>query len=172
MPLLSYQKLTGYVDRTLPKPSPTIVTGEVISPNPAYATWNAGDQRALILIQSSLTEEAMAKTLVHSTSRDVWIALESSFHHDSLERTHTLRDSLRHLKKGSSTVPEFSKKFKNICDQLQAIGQPLKEDDKIHWFLCGLGSSFETFSTTQRLITPKPKFRDLVSQAKSHEMFL
>ncbi|GJZ69162.1 putative RNA-directed DNA polymerase, partial [Tanacetum coccineum] len=55
---------------------------------------------------------------------------------------------------------------------LSAIGHPLDEDDKSHWFLCGLGSSFETFSTTQRLITPRPKFRDLVSQAESHEMFL
>nr|GEZ14261.1 hypothetical protein [Tanacetum cinerariifolium] len=53
-----------------------------------------------------------------------------------------------------------------------AIGQPLRHDDKSHWFLCGLGSSFETFSTTQRLITPRPKFCDLVSQSESREMFL
>ena len=59
-----------------------------------------------------------------------------------------------------------------MCDQLTAIGHPVTDDDKSHWFLCGLGSSFETFSTTQRLITPRPSFRDLVAQAESHELFL
>ncbi|GKB70318.1 zinc finger, CCHC-type containing LTR copia-type gag-polypeptide [Tanacetum coccineum] len=75
----------------------------------------------------------MAETLGHTTSHAVWSALEDTYRHDSLERTHTLRDSLRHLKKGSSTVSDFSHKFKGICDQLQAIGHPLDEDDKSHW---------------------------------------
>ncbi|KAJ9535240.1 hypothetical protein OSB04_un001672, partial [Centaurea solstitialis] len=154
----------GYVDGSIKQPSPTILTGETPSSNPAYASWIAVDQRALILIQSSLSEDAMAETLGHSTSHAIWSAQEDAYRHDSLERTHTLRDSLRHLKKGSSTVSDFSRKFKGICDQLQAIGHPLNEDDKSHWFLCGLGSSFETFSTIQRLITP-----DLT---ESHEMFL
>lgn len=172
LPLLSYQKLTGYVDGSIPKPAPTIVTGEQTVPNPAYASWIAADQRALILLQSSLSEEAMAETLGHDTSHAVWTALEATYRHDSLERTHTLRDSLRLLKKGNTSVTDFSRKFKAICDQLAAIGHPLSEEDKSHWFLCGLGSSFETFSTSQRLISPRPLFRDLVSQAESHEMFL
>ena len=36
-------------------------------------------------------------------------------------------------------------KFKALCDQLSAIGQPVDESDKLHWFLCGLGASFVTF---------------------------
>ncbi|GJR41372.1 retrovirus-related pol polyprotein from transposon RE1 [Tanacetum coccineum] len=105
-------------------------------------------------------------------ARAIWCALEAAYSHDSVERMHTLRDSLRQIKKGSSTVVEFARKFKAICDQLNAIGHPLDDTDKSHWFLCGLGSSFETFSTTQRLIRPRPSFRDLVSQAENHELFL
>ena len=169
---LGYQKLTGYIDGTIAAPSPTIITSTTTSPNPAYATWIAADQRALILIHSSLYEEAMAETLGHTTTHAIWCALEAAYSHDSVERMHTLRDSLRQIKKGSSTVAEFAPKFKAICDQLNAIGHPLDDTDKSHWFLCGLGSSFETFSTTQRLIRPRPSFRDLVSQAESHELFL
>ncbi|GKE03216.1 putative RNA-directed DNA polymerase, partial [Tanacetum coccineum] len=80
--------------------------------------------------------------------------------------------SLHEIKKGSSTIVEFARKFKAICDQLNAIGHPLDDTDKSHWFLCGLGSSFETFSTTQCLIRPRPSFCDLVSQAENHELFL
>ncbi|GJT51449.1 retrovirus-related pol polyprotein from transposon TNT 1-94 [Tanacetum coccineum] len=115
LPLLAYQKLTGYVDGSIPKLSAMITTGDTSSPNPAYVSWIVADQRALILIQSSLSEEAMAKTLGHSTSHDVWSALADIYQHDSLERIHTLKDSLRHLKKGTSTVSEFSRKFKTIC---------------------------------------------------------
>ncbi|GKD28594.1 putative RNA-directed DNA polymerase [Tanacetum coccineum] len=142
MPLLAYQKLTGYVDGSIPMPSSTITSGESTSPNPAYSSWVAADQRALILIQSSLSEEAMAETLGNSTSHSLWSALKEVYCHDSVERMHTLRDSLRNLQKGSSTVVEFARKFKAICDQLTAIGHPLDETDKSHWFLSGLGSSF------------------------------
>ncbi|KAJ0564868.1 hypothetical protein HanIR_Chr06g0256381 [Helianthus annuus] len=85
---------------------------------------------------------------------------------------HTLRDSLRQLTKGQSIVAEFGRKFKLICEQLAAIGHAVKEHDKHHWFLCGLGAAFETFSTSQRAIVPRSSFRDLLAQAESHEMFL
>lgn len=48
----------------------------------------------------------------------------------------------------------------------------MDELDKSHWFLIGLGSSFEHFSVTYRAIKPAPTFLDLVSQAESHELFL
>ncbi|GJR82122.1 retrovirus-related pol polyprotein from transposon RE1 [Tanacetum coccineum] len=86
----------------------------------------------------------MAKTLGHTTSKFVWCALADAYSHDSIERMHTLHDSLCHLQKGTSTVAEFGRKIKAIY----------------------------TFSTTQRLIRPRPKFRDLISQAESHELFL
>ncbi|GJR00285.1 retrovirus-related pol polyprotein from transposon TNT 1-94 [Tanacetum coccineum] len=148
--LLAYQKLIGYIDGSILSPLPTMVTNNVIASNPFYITWLSTDQRALILIQSSLPKEEMAETLGHKTTGAVWCTLE----------------------KVSSTVGEFGRKFKHICDQLTAIGHPVEEYDKIHWFLYGLGSSFETFSTIQRLIMPRPTFRDLISQVESHELFL
>ncbi|GJV32261.1 DNA-directed DNA polymerase [Tanacetum coccineum] len=132
LPLLAYQKLTGYIDGPIATPSPTIVNDSVSSPNPAYSSWITGDQRALLLIQSSLSEEAMAETLGHTTAKDVWCALPDAYSHDSVERMHILRDSLRQLQKGTSTVAELGRKFKALCDQLNAIGHPLDETDKIH----------------------------------------
>ncbi|XP_071739061.1 uncharacterized protein [Rutidosis leptorrhynchoides] len=145
---MEYQNLTGYVNGTIPWLSPTITSGDTVTSNPAYLSWVATDQRALILIQSSLLKEAMAETLGQNTSDAVWTTLERAYRHASVERVHTLRDSVQNLKKGSSSVVEFSKKFKGTCDQPQATGQPISEDDKFHWILCGLGFTFETFSTT------------------------
>ncbi|KAJ9555163.1 hypothetical protein OSB04_009777 [Centaurea solstitialis] len=172
LPLLAYQKLSGHIDGSIAKPPSTITTNDATNPNPAYATWLDSDQRALILIQSSVSEEAMSEVLGLDDARSVWRALEAAYSHDSVERMQTLRDSLRTLQKGNSSVVDYGRKFKTICDQLSAIGHPVDDMDKSHWFLCGLGPSFETFSTTQRVVKPSPAFRDLLSQAEGHELFL
>ncbi|GJV84934.1 putative RNA-directed DNA polymerase [Tanacetum coccineum] len=40
--------------------------------------------------------------------------------------------SLRNLSKGTSTVSDYGRQFKGICDKLAAIGQPVDEMDKLH----------------------------------------
>ncbi|PWA40684.1 zinc finger, CCHC-type, Gag-polypeptide of LTR copia-type [Artemisia annua] len=171
LPLFSYQKLTNHIDGTPAPPATTLAEDKPI-PNPAFKTWNNLDQRAVILLNSSLTEEAAAEVLGLSTARAIWIALQSAYSNSSVERIHSLRDSLRNLSKGTSTVSDYGRNFKAICDKLSAIGHPVAEMDKLHWFLCGLGTSFETFSTAIRTSKPSPVFRDLLSQAESHEIFL
>lgn len=92
--IIDYQKLNGYVNGSIPQPSATLITGDTASPNYAYASWIAADQHALILIQSLLFEEAITRTLGHTTSHEVWNALSNTYQHDSLELTRTLRDSI------------------------------------------------------------------------------
>ncbi|KAK1432520.1 hypothetical protein QVD17_09417 [Tagetes erecta] len=58
-----------------------------------------------------------------------------------------------------------------LCEQLAAIGHAVAETDKLHWFLRGLGPSYEGFSIVIRAIKPAPLFRDLVAQAESHDLF-
>lgn len=60
------------------------------------------------------------------------------------------------------SVYDFGRKFKALCDQLTAVGQPVDDFDKIHWFLCGLGPSFEGFSNVVRTTHPVSLFRDLL----------
>lgn len=172
LPIFTYQQLSGHIDDTSSSPPPTITEENKTISNPALALWNDADQRAIILLHSSLTEETAAKVLGLSTARQIWQALESAYSNCSVERIQSLRDSLRQLTKGTSSVPDYSRRFKAICDQLSAIGHPVVEIDKLHWFLCGLGPSYETFSTAIRATKPAPVFRDLVTQAESHELFL
>ncbi|KAM0033819.1 hypothetical protein Hdeb2414_s0016g00490351 [Helianthus debilis subsp. tardiflorus] len=145
LPLLAYQKLVSHVDGSRSPPSSTITVEAKEVSNPDYATWLDEDQRAVLILNSSLTEEAVAEVLGLSSARQIWLALQAAYSNTSLERMHLLRDSLRQLTKGSASVTEFGQKFKAICDQLAAIGQPVTDTDKTHWFLCGLGASFENF---------------------------
>nr|GEU38958.1 putative zinc finger, CCHC-type [Tanacetum cinerariifolium] len=134
----------SHVDGSIAHPSTTIIVEYKELPNLAYTTWFETDQQAVILLKSSLSDEAAAEVIGLSSSAQIWDAL----------KTHSGRI------------------FKALCDQLSAIGQPVDESDKLHWFFYGLGASFKTFSTAIRASKPHPSFRDLVSQAESHEPFL
>lgn len=172
VPVLASHDLLGFVDGTVPPPPATLTdeSGKV-SPNPDYTTWYAKDQRILSLLQSSLTEESMAEVIGASSSRAVWLALEAAFSHDSESRAHQLREELQMLKKGTLSVAEYGRKFKLLCDQLAAIGRPVDNSDKTHWFLRGLGSQFTSFSDVRMALTPRPALRDLIHQAQSFELF-
>ncbi|GJV10395.1 ribonuclease H-like domain-containing protein [Tanacetum coccineum] len=56
------KKLTNHIDGTT-APSATITSGDQSIPNPTFTTWNDFDQRTVILLNSSLTEEAAAEVL-------------------------------------------------------------------------------------------------------------
>ncbi|KAM0054710.1 putative RNA-directed DNA polymerase [Helianthus debilis subsp. tardiflorus] len=172
LPLLAHPKLVGHVDGSDSPPPATVTVDSKEVPNPDYASWVDKDQRAILILNSSLTEEAVAEILGLTSARQIWCALEAAYSNTSLERVHLLRDSLRQLTKGSSTVAEFGRKFKAVCDQLTAIGQPVPETDKTHWFLCGLGSDFESWSTAIRTNRDPLSFRELLTKAESQEQFL
>ena len=171
-PILACQNLLGFVDgsKSAPSITNTNTTGQSV-PNPAYETWRIQDQRLLSLILSSLTEESMAEVIGCSTSRAVWLSLEAAFSHSSKSRELRLKDDLQLMKKGSRSVAEYGRLFKSLCDQLAAIGRPVDDTDKAHWFLRGLGSSFSSFSAAQMALTPLPTFCDLLSKAESFSLF-
>ncbi|XP_068646276.1 uncharacterized protein [Aristolochia californica] len=113
----------------------------------------------------------MAAVVGLSTSRDVWVAVESTFSHHSKARELRLKDDLQLMKHGTKPVAEYARTFKALCDQLHAIGRPVEDIDKVHWFLRGLGAEFSSFSTAQMALTTLPYFADLVSKAESFELF-
>ncbi|KAM0066727.1 putative RNA-directed DNA polymerase [Helianthus debilis subsp. tardiflorus] len=170
-PLLTYHQVLNHIDGTLSAPSPTISANNKTVTNPEYTDWIQTDQKAIIVLTTSLTEEALAVIVGLSTAREIWLALESAFCNASVERIQNLRDNLRLTQKGDKSVSEYGRSFKAICDQLQAIGHPVDPIDQTHWFLCGFGPAFETFSTTVRATRPAPAFADLLTRAESHELF-
>lgn len=144
-PLFAYQKLSGHLDGTLTQPPPTIISDHKIVPNPALSSWQENDQRVILIFNASLTEESSAEVLGLTNARDIWLALENAYSNSSVERIHSLHNMLRQINKWTTSVSDFGRRFKTLCDKLAAIGNPVADIDKVHWFLCGLGASFETF---------------------------
>ncbi|XP_057443390.1 uncharacterized protein LOC130735401 [Lotus japonicus] len=53
------------------------------------------------------------------------------------------------MRRGSLSVSEYGQKFRNICDQLAAIGAPVANDDKVHWFPVRWDRSSESANLAQ-----------------------
>ncbi|GJV33134.1 hypothetical protein Tco_1393534 [Tanacetum coccineum] len=88
-PLLILQKLTNHIDGTT-APSATITSGDQCIPNPAFTNWNDFDQRTVILLNSSLTEEAAAEVLGLTTAHAIWtVLLETAYSNSPVERIHS-----------------------------------------------------------------------------------
>lgn len=75
------------------------------------------------------------------------------------------------MKHRSKPVTGHARAFKALCNQLHAIGRPIDDVDKVHWFLRSLGYDVDSFSTTQMALTPLPNVANLVSKVKSFEIF-
>lgn len=171
LPVLSWHDLLPHIDGSVEPPSAMTTNDEDTEVvNLAYAQWKSKDQRVLSLLQSSLTEEALAEILNCSTARAVWVTLESAYSYSTDSRAHQLRDELQLLKRGTMPVIEYSRKFKLLCDQLASISHLVIESDKRHWYLRGLGLAFKSFADVRLAISPIPQFTDLVHQAMNYKL--
>ncbi|PWA56113.1 gag-polypeptide of LTR copia-type [Artemisia annua] len=101
--VLDFHTLSAHVAADATPPPALITVAGKSSPNPDAAAWFDKDQKAVLLIKSSLTEEAAAEVLGLKGARDIWTALEQAYSNASVERIHSLRDSLRLIKKGTSS---------------------------------------------------------------------
>ncbi|KAD5316887.1 hypothetical protein E3N88_16833 [Mikania micrantha] len=65
--LFTYQKLLDHVLGKSPQPAAFIVDGDKSITNPSFSSWNETYQKAVLLLLSSLTEEAAAEVIGYST---------------------------------------------------------------------------------------------------------
>jgi hypothetical protein len=89
-------------------------------------TWRGGlPTNVSFVFFSSLTEESFAEIVGLSTTREVWLALETAFNHRSKAPEIHLKDELQLMKRGSRPVTNFARAFKSLYDQFHAIGSPV-----------------------------------------------
>ncbi|KAJ9682671.1 hypothetical protein PVL29_018569 [Vitis rotundifolia] len=62
------------------------------------------------------------------------------------------------MKRDTKLVAEYAHTFKTLCDQLHAIGRPVEDTNKVHWFLHGLGTDFFSFFYRSDGSHPSPLF--------------
>lgn len=63
--------------------------------------------------------------------KGIWKSLKEAFAQDTKDRERSLITRLHTCKKDSSSISNYIKRLKGICDELAAIQKPISADDKI-----------------------------------------
>ncbi|KAF6175675.1 hypothetical protein GIB67_022677 [Kingdonia uniflora] len=122
------------------------------------------------MINSTLSEEIFSHVVGLEISREVWKALGSTLAQHSKARELQLKHALQECKRGNSTIDEYLRTFKNICDSLGAIGCSVPDEDKSYWLLQGLGPNYESFITTMLAKPLIPSYQEAVASLKIYDL--
>uniref|UniRef100_A0A1J3GWB8 Retrovirus-related Pol polyprotein from transposon TNT 1-94 n=1 Tax=Noccaea caerulescens TaxID=107243 RepID=A0A1J3GWB8_NOCCA len=166
---LSSQMLMGYVTGDTPRPAPTISvrTGEQVTEesNPDFVKWIRTDQLIKAWIFGSLSEEALKNIYGLGTSHEVWSYLAKKYNRVSATRKLDLQRRIQTTAKLQKPMAQYLSEIKFLCDQLDSIGCPISEHEKIYGVLNGLGKEYESICTVIEDSMdkfPSPCFEDVV----------
>ena len=96
--------------------------------------------------------------------------LETTFNHHLKSRELIFKNDLQLMKHDTKLSGEYARTFKTICDQLHAIGKPVRTLIKCISSFMDSEPIFQLFLLLTWL-SPLPCFADLVSKAESFELF-
>ncbi|KAK2972647.1 hypothetical protein RJ640_003025 [Escallonia rubra] len=168
--LIESQDLLGFINGDIIAPDSEVNSsdGNQRVPNPDFTSLVRTDRLVKAWITGTLSEEALGVVVGLKTSADVWKALGDAFSQNSQAREFELLAQLQ-VKKGNASLSDHLRDFKKTCDQLNAIGKPVTDQNKVFWLLSGLGPKYESFATTM-LKPPVPSYADLIPLLQSHEL--
>lgn len=138
--------------------------------NPDYTSWVRTDRLIKAWITGTLAEDVLGNAVGAKTSLDLWNALVAALAQASEAREFDLLSKMQfHIKKDTDTLVDHLNGFKEICDNLNAIGKPLPDKRKVFALLTNLGPAFEAFSTTM-LKPPVPSYAEVIPLLQSHAL--
>ncbi|CAA7059936.1 unnamed protein product [Microthlaspi erraticum] len=147
------QRLLGFITGGIPPPLPTLTVTDLTGAtsqarNPAYTTWCQTDQVVRSWLLRSFSDTILR--LVHrcTSSYDVWMALSNHFNKVSSNRLFELHGRLQNITKAGKTMTAYLQEIKDLCDQLDAIGNPVSTKMHVYHALHGLGHEYEPVKTT------------------------
>lgn len=142
---LSSQTLLGYItgEQTRPPETTMVRNGDVNTEtaNPEFTKWLQKDQLILAWIYGTLTEDALKSVYGLHSSHEVWLALAKKYNRVSATRRLDLQRRVQTTVKGTKTMVAYLSEIKSLCDQLDSIGAPITEHEKIYGVLNGLGKN-------------------------------
>jgi len=150
VPFLEGQNLFGHVDGSTPRPPQLVpdTTSSLLIANPGYQTWYHQDRMIFSAIISTLSVEALPHVIGLSTSREVWLTLETLFSAQSQSRILQLKQQLATLKKGAQSISAYFQKAQGFSHLLAAIGKPVDASELVSNILAGLGPDYDPLVTS------------------------
>nr|XP_048334320.1 uncharacterized protein LOC107421892 isoform X2 [Ziziphus jujuba var. spinosa] len=158
--LLYGYALTGYVDGSLPCPSP--------SSNLAYLFWTRQDHLLFGSLLASLSPDLASMVVSAKTSRELWSKLWLIYAKPSGSRIIRLREKLVQPQ-GSCSITTYMFEIKAAADELALLDEPLKDEEITIYVLKGLNPDLKGISAALRSGDTEISFEDLHERLLEYE---
>jgi hypothetical protein len=174
VPFLEGQNLFGYVNGTTPRPPQLVpnTTSGLLVANPSYQSWYHQDQMIFSTIISTLSVEALPHVIGLTTSREVWLTLETLFSAQSQSRIMQLKQQVSNMKKGAQTIPAYFQKAQGFSHLLAAVSKPIEASELVSHILIGLGAEYDPLVTSMTTRQDSISLNDLYGYMLSYELRL
>ncbi|XP_019056880.1 PREDICTED: uncharacterized protein LOC109116241 [Tarenaya hassleriana] len=125
-------------------PATTIITNNVLSPNPTYKSWFRQDRLVFSALLGAISSPCQALVVSTTSAADAWATLVQTYGRSSRGHIKQLKDQMRRHTKGTKTVNDYMNFFKIKADELALLGKPMDHEDLIDLILAGLGDEYKT----------------------------
>ena len=140
--LIGYDPM-GYLDGTLPCPSPILKENEKEVINPNYSPWIRQDQLLFSAILASLSTNVIPFVTSAKSSKAAWDTLATMYAKPSHGRLMGIIKKLSQVIKDSKSVTDYMQTVKSLADELALIDALLQSQYLIFHVLNGLGYDFK-----------------------------
>ncbi|MFS7946140.1 putative RNA-directed DNA polymerase [Helianthus anomalus] len=181
-PFLVTNNLFGYVDGTIPSPTPTIPVSsssgkdkedslpQQPEPNPQHAIWVSNDAHIRMLLLSTISESSF-QHVQGSTSRELWLSLERAYAPHTASREYTLKTQLLRIEmQPDESSSAYLTRAQEYATALANIGEPMKEKDIVMLVIAGLREEYHGLKTTA--LTRQLVFNELHALFADHDYML
>jgi hypothetical protein len=169
LPLIRGLKLEHHITSSeKPVDEVTDSTGNK-SNNPDKDQWVFNDGLLTSWLLSNMKEETLSLIYGGDTAFSIWSAINEQLLPDSEDNEAQLKNNLYGLSKGTLSLEEYIRKFKDICDKLAAIGKPLSDVDKVFQISKGLGNKYKEFKIAVLSKPPYPTFNQFIMSLQNFE---
>ncbi|KAK1434088.1 hypothetical protein QVD17_11006 [Tagetes erecta] len=153
-PFLVTNNMFGYIDGSIPCPSPTIEGAPstpatdkepptlTTRPNPNFTAWVSNDAHVRMILISTISE-ASYDYIQGNTARELWLTLERAYAPHTSSREFTLKTQLLKIEmKGDETPSAYLTRAQGYATALSNIGEPVKDKDLVMLVIAGLREEY------------------------------
>ena len=112
------------------------------APIKAFKDWTQGASKVMYWLSISIHDSMIGNIQSASTPKEAWDKFVAFDATNTRAKKMQLKDELNTIKKGSSSINDYTLKIKSICESLALIGVTVVGDDKVESCLHGLTSSY------------------------------
>ncbi|KAJ0692657.1 putative RNA-directed DNA polymerase [Helianthus annuus] len=135
----------------------------------ARAAWEKVDAYVSAFITANLSTSLIHIARGTISSSDLWQRIEDLFHQQAFANKNLYRTKFHSLKQDDKTVLEFCDSAKKLFDSLQAIGDPITEENLVLQILNGLHPDYRMFVTNIENQDIKPTYCQLRAKLLTYE---